>query len=158
GVEQRPIGSLVTKPHGETDETRELATLKGSARIAVVLRRLLWDRLSFEDVSIPFGRRLTVEVSAADQRELVDAVPARTFSYEAGRTAFRERLAGFIASRVLDPASMAGQDEALSAVRKTKEWSRLASKAWPKETPEGLVDKLFKNRARLARVAGDLLS
>ena len=46
GVEQRPIGSLVTEPHGEIDETRELATLKGSARIAVVLRRLLWDRLT----------------------------------------------------------------------------------------------------------------
>ena len=29
GVEQRPIGSLVTKPHGEIDETRELATLEG---------------------------------------------------------------------------------------------------------------------------------
>ena len=36
GVEQRPIGSLIAQPHGEVDETRELATLKGSARIAVV--------------------------------------------------------------------------------------------------------------------------
>ena len=44
GVEQRPIGSLVSKPHGEIDESRELATLKGSARIAVVMARLLWDR------------------------------------------------------------------------------------------------------------------
>src|SRR4051812_653370 len=50
GVEQRPIGSLVSKPHGEIDESRELATLKGSARIAVVMARLLWDRLVFEDV------------------------------------------------------------------------------------------------------------
>jgi DNA helicase IV len=63
-----------------------------------------------------------------------------------------------IASRVLDPASMAGQEEALTAVRKTKEYQRLASRAWPRETPEGLVERLFKNRARLARVAGDLLS
>ena len=44
-------------------------------------------------VSIPFSRRVTVDVTAAEQRELVDAVRARTFSYEAGRTAFRERLA-----------------------------------------------------------------
>src|SRR4051794_31195498 len=158
GVEQRPIGALVTKPHGETDESRELAVLKGSARIAVVMRRLLWDRLTFEDASIPVGRRSSVTVTAAEQRELVDAVRARTFSYEAGREAFRERLAGMIASRVLDPGSMVGQEEALKAVRKTREWGKLASRAWPKETPEGLVEKLFKNCARLERVAGDLLS
>src|SRR3954451_24514819 len=52
-VEQRPIGALVAKPHGEIDESRELATLKGSARIAVLLRRLLWDRLSYEGSAIP---------------------------------------------------------------------------------------------------------
>ena len=45
----------------------------------------------------------------------------------------------------------------ISAVRKTREYQKLASRAWPRETPEGLVEKLFKNRARLARVAGDLL-
>ena len=48
GVEQRPIGALVTRPHGEIDESRELAVLKGSARIAEVMRRLLWDRLNLE--------------------------------------------------------------------------------------------------------------
>ena len=46
----------------------------------------------------------------------------------------------------------------MSAVRKTKEYQRLATRAWPRETPEALVEKLFKNRARLTRVAGDLLS
>jgi len=158
GVEQRPIGALVTRPHGETDESRELAVLKGSARIAVVMRRLLWDRLRFEDAEIPVTRRRSLTVTADEQRSLVDAVRARTFSYEAGRTAFRERLAGTIASRVLDPASMVGQEEALTAVRKTREYQKLVSRAWPRETPEGLVEKLFKNRARLARVAGDVLS
>src|SRR4051794_5352279 len=107
GVEQRPIGSLVTKPHGESDETRELATLKGSARIAVVLRRLLWDRLTFEDVEIPVSRRRSVVVSAADQRSLVDAVRARTFSYQAGRAPFRERLAGADAPPGPDPPALA---------------------------------------------------
>ena len=63
GVEQRPIGSLVAKPHGEIDESRELATLKGSARIAVVMERLLWDRLVFEDVEIPVTRRRSVTVT-----------------------------------------------------------------------------------------------
>ncbi len=158
GVEQRPIGALITRPHGEVDETRELASLKGSARIAVIMERLLWDRLKLEGAEIPFGRRRVVEVTAEDLQGIVDAVRERTFSYEAGRERFRERLAGFVASRLLDRDSLAGQEEAMSAVRKTKEYQRLATKAWPRETPEGLVEKLFKNRARLTRVAGELLS
>jgi DNA helicase IV len=34
----------------------------------------------------------------------------------------------------------------------------MTTKAWPRETPEALVERLFKNRARLADAAGDLLS
>jgi DNA helicase IV len=158
GVEQRPIGALISQPHGEVDETRELATLKGSARIAVLMERLLWSRLSLEGGEIPFGRRKVVTVTPQDLRELVDSVRERTFSYEAGRERFRERLAGLVASRALERDSLAGSEEAISAVRKTKEYQRMASKSWPKETPEALVERLFKNRARLTEAAGDLLS
>ena len=156
-VEQRSIGSLVSEPHGETDETRELATLKGSARIAVVMHRLLWGRLTFEDIEIPVSRRVTVTVTADEQRELVASVRERTFSYEAGRERFRERLAGTLASRLLTQDSLASPDDTIKIIRKTKEYSRAVTKAWPKETPQGLVGKLFTNRARLEAVAGDLL-
>ncbi len=122
------------------------------------MERLLWNRLSLEGGEIPFGRLKIVTVTREDLQQIVAAVRERTFSYEAGRERFRERLAGFVASRVLDRDSLAGQEEAISAVRKTKEYQRLATKAWPRETPEALVEKLFKNRARLTRVAGDLLS
>jgi DNA helicase IV len=143
GVEQRPIGALIAKPHGEVDETRELAALKGSARMAVVLHRLLWDRLKLD--------------GDPELEQLVAAVRERTFSYEAGRERFRERLAGMLAARSLDARSLVSEEEAIGAVRKTREYQKLASRAWPRETPEGLVEKLYKNRARLERVAGDLL-
>jgi DNA helicase IV len=143
GVEQRPIGSLISKPHGEVDESRELAALKGSARMAVVLHRLLWDRLKLD--------------GDPELEELVAAVRERTFSYEVGRERFRERLAGMLAARTMDQRSLASVQEAISAVRKTREYQKLASRAWPRETPEGLVEKLYKNRARLERLAGDLL-
>jgi DNA helicase IV len=157
GVEQRPIGALVTKPHGETDESRELATLKGGARIATVLERLLWDRLHFEDIDVPVSRRVTATVTADEQRELVAAVRERAFSYATARERFRERLAGTFASRVLTSDSLASPDDAIKTIRKAKEYTRAVTKAWPKETPEGLVKKLFTNRERLERVAGDLL-
>jgi DNA helicase IV len=156
-VEQRAIGSLVSEPHGEADEPRELATLKGSARIAVILDRILWDRLTFEDIEIPVSRRVTAAISADEQRDLVAAVRERTFSYEAGRERFRERLAGTLASRMLTQDSLASPDDAIKVIRKTKEYGRAVTRAWPKETPEGLVKKLF-TRARLERLASDLLS
>src|SRR3954469_1615304 len=158
GVEQRPIGALISQPHGEVDETRELASLKGSARIATVMERLLWGRMSLEGGEIPFGRRKLVTVTPEDLEELVASVRERTFSYEAGRERFRERLAGLIAGRLLDRDSLAGQDEALSAVRKTKEYQRMTTKAWPRESPEALVERLFKHRARLKEAGRGLPS
>ena len=117
--------------------------MKGSARMAVVLHRLLWDRLKLD--------------GDPELEQLVAAVRERTFSYEAGRERFRERLAGMLAARALDARSLVSEEEAISAVRKTREYQKLATRAWPRETPEGLVEKLYKNRARLERVAGDLL-
>ncbi len=159
GVEQRPIGSLISQPHGEVDETRELASLKGSARIAVVMERLLWDRLSLEGGEIPFGRRKVVTVTREDLQEIVDVGARAHVQLRGGPRALpRAPRRPDRRSRVLDRDSLAGQEEAISAVRKTKEYQRMATKAWPRETPEALVERLFKNRARLAEAAGDLLS
>ena len=148
GVEQRPIGSLIAKPHGEVDETRELATLKGSARIAVVMERLLWGRLSLEGATIPFGRRREI-VGHARGPAGAGRRGARAHAQLRGRAASASASGspGMVASRLLDPDSLAGQDEALTAVRKTKEYQQLVDRAWPQETPEGLVEKLFKNRS-----------
>src|SRR5919202_1676387 len=57
GVEQRPIGALVSRAHRDATESRALAALKGSARMAVVLERLLWDRVAVpsEDQTFEFG-------------------------------------------------------------------------------------------------------
>ena len=43
-------------------------------------------------------------------------------------------------------------------MRQTKEYQRLANRCWPRQTPEALVAAVFKNRRRLAEVAGELLS
>ena len=48
-VEQREIDALISRPHREISESRELATLKGSGRMAVLLERLLWSRLREPD-------------------------------------------------------------------------------------------------------------
>ena len=66
-VEQREIDALISRPHREISESRELATLKGSGRMAEVLERLLWSRMREpeEDLVLRVGRGRVV-VTAAD--------------------------------------------------------------------------------------------
>jgi hypothetical protein len=47
--------------------------------------------------------------------------------------------------------------DVVTAVRKSKEYQRLANKAWPHVTPDRLVQTLYRNRRRLKEAAGDLL-
>jgi DNA helicase IV len=160
-VEQRPIDALVSGRPWASGESEELATLLGSGRMAVLLSRLLWERvvLPHEPVSIEVAR-VTVEVTPEEVTDLVAEAQGRR-TYQAGRERFRDRLADRVVTQVMerarggraaDPAAVA------SAVRQTKEYQRLANRCWPRQTPEALVASLFKNRRRLAAVAGDLLS
>jgi DNA helicase IV len=161
GVEQRPIGALISRAHRDAGESRELAALKGGARMAVVLERLLWDRLVLpgEDQTVELGRG-TVTLDRDELSELVAECRERTRSYQGARERFRELLAGRIAARATDGgrATFADHDELLTAVRKTRDYQRLATRMWPRETAEGLYARLFKNRKRLSAIAGDLLS
>ena len=161
GVEQRPIGALISRAHRDATERRELAALKGSARMAVVLERLLWDRLTLpaEAQAIQLGRG-TVTLEPAELSELVNESRRAARSYQGARERFRERLAGRVAARATDGgrATFADHDELLSTVRRTRDYQRLATRVWPHETGEGLYARLFKNRRRLVAVAGDVLS
>jgi hypothetical protein len=160
-VEQRAIDALVSGRPWASGESEEWATLLGSGRMAVLLRRLLWERVGApeEPVSMLVGR---VEVSAepGEVAELIDEARDRR-TYELGRERFRTRLADRLATQVVE-RSRGGRaldhDAVLSAVRGAKEYQRLVTRSWPRQTPEALVAALFKNRRRLAAAAGDLLA
>ncbi|MEA2380667.1 MAG: hypothetical protein QOH72_638 [Solirubrobacteraceae bacterium] len=161
-VEQREIDALISRPHREITEGRELATLKGSGRMATLLDRLLWSRITApaEDVVVRLGRG-RVTVTPALVAELQDAARERTRSFQSARMRFRDTLASRMAAdagRQTERGTVLSYDEVLSAVRKTTEYQRIANKAWPRVTPERLFADLFKNRKRLRELAGDLLS
>lgn len=160
-VEQRPIDALVSGRPWASGESEELATLLGSGRMAVLLSRLLWEKVVLpESVTEIEVARVTVAVTPEDVAELIAEAQGRR-TYQAGRERFRDRLADRVVTEVMerarggrsaDPAAVA------SAVRQTKEYQRLANRSWPRQTPEALVAAVFKNRRRLAAAAGDLLS
>jgi len=120
-VEQREIDALISRPHREISESRELATLKGSGRMAVVLERLLWSRLRTPEdeviVRVGNGR---ARIAAGDVIALQAAARERTRTYQAARMRFRdalaEQLAGSAGRPTVRGAPLSNED-IISAVR-----------------------------------------
>jgi AAA domain len=161
-VDQREIDALISRPHREIAEPRELATLKGSGRMALLLERLLWSRVAApeEDVRIPVGRG-RVTVAAADVASLLESARERTRTYDAGRARFRDGLANLVAAsagRLTERGSPLSSADIRTLARKASEYQRLVNGAWPRVTPERLFADLFRNRARLRALGGDLLT
>jgi hypothetical protein len=160
-VEQRAIDALVSGRPWASGESEDVATLLGSGRMAVLLRRLLWEKVGApeEPVEMVVGR-VEVVASPRDVAEIIDEARDRR-TYELGRERFRTRLADRLATQVVE-GSRAGRaldhDTVLSAVRGAKEYQRLVTRCWPRQTPEALVAALFKNRRRLAAAGGDMFS
>jgi DNA helicase IV len=161
-VEQREIDALISRPHQEVTESRELATIKGSGRMAVLLHRLLWSRIRApeEDVVLRVGNG-RARIGGGEVMALQAAARERTRSYQSARMRFRETLANQLAAGA-GPQSVRGTlvsyADTLTAVRQTSEFQRLAKRVWPRVTPERLFADLFTNRRRLRSLAGDLLA
>ncbi len=160
-VEQRPIDALVSRRPWAGGEDEARATLLGSGRMAVLLERLLWERVGppAEPATITVARA-EVSVAPAEVAEVIAEGRERR-TYQGGRERFRDRLADRVATRVMErsaTARAASPDEVGSAVRQTKEFQRLVDRAWPRQAPDALVAALFKNRRRLSAAADDLLS
>jgi DNA helicase IV len=160
-VEQRPIDALVSGRPWASGESEELATLLGSGRMAMLLSRLLWEKVVLPDEPVTMVvARVEVEATPDDVADLIADAQARP-TYQAGRERFRDRLADRLVTQVMHRARggrAAAPEAVASAVRQTKEYQRLANRCWPRQTPEALVASLFKNRRRLHAAAGDLLS
>src|SRR3954453_11068080 len=160
-VEQRAIDGLVSRRPWASGESEERATLLGSGRMAELLSRLLWARVGppAAPVSLSVGR-VSVSVTPSEGAAIIADARDRVRD-EGGRARFRERLADRLATAVIagarDSAS-ASPEAVTSAVRQTKEYQRLATRCWPRVTPEQLLAAAFKNRRRLAALAKGLLS
>ena len=161
-VEQRSIDALVSRRPWATGESEERATLLGSGRMAVLMARLLWERVGPPDerVELVVGRQ-AVGTAPDEVAELIAEARAARRTYQGGRERFRDRLADRLATQVMERArgtTLVSPEDVASAVRQTKEYQRLANRCWPRQTAEALVGALFKNRRRLAAAAGDLLA
>jgi DNA helicase IV len=162
-VEQREIDALISKRHEEVDESSALAMLKGSGRMALILERLLWQRVHLPEdrlFDVTVGA-MTVTATDAEVLSLVVSARESSRSYQAARLRFRGKLAELFAARAMEQSRrpvVVSITDVVTSVRKSKEYQRLGGKVWPHVTPERLVQALYQNRRRLKEAASDLVS
>jgi DNA helicase IV len=145
---------------GETDSPG-VARLKGDRRMAEVVRRAVFDRVTppTSDVRIrtSFG---PVILKAEEAAAVVSQARVRSARLTDGRTLIREQLVRLAwATHVArQTADVTKQYLFESDVRSSEEFKALVDKAWPTTTAAGALRRLYGNRPALARVAEGVLS
>ena len=133
------------------------ARVKGDARMAEVLRRALWARLSrpAEPIMLPRGSRRW-RVGTHELSGLVAELRDRGVRYGTGREMLAHRIAHVILTR-MEAAGESCDDRTHDAVRRTRQVRAAVDAIWPKADPVRLVRTLLGDAGELARAADGLL-
>jgi DNA helicase IV len=156
-VSQTTIGDLVAVTPVRGTDTDEVATIKGDARMAEVLRRALWAQVRTPEhaVVVVRGSRRW-RIGAYELAELVSELTSRGVRYASGR----ELLAHRIAHAVLTQMETAGEvtdDRTHDAVRRSAPVRACVDQVWPKMDARKLVYLVLSDPDAIKRFGDGLL-
>ncbi|MDQ3464456.1 MAG: AAA family ATPase [Actinomycetota bacterium] len=158
GVEQASIVELTASVPVRAEDTPEVATLKGDARMAEVLRRAVYGgiRKPTDSLAVPLaGRRY--RVSEQSLRRCVDDLRRSDVRYSAGR----ERLALAIAENARRQKEAGGgspTDAEMRRAARSDEVTAFLAEVWPAVDAPSLIASLLGTPAALARAARGILT
>jgi DNA helicase IV len=148
---------LATVPILGTD-SEATARLKGDSRMAAVLHRALWERISEPVHSIVLSRgSRRWRVSADQLTELVMELFERGVRYGTGRDMLSHRIAHVILSQ-MEAAGETCDDRTHAAVRRTAPVKAAVDAIWPKTDPARVVFGLLADKEAIARCSEGILS
>ncbi len=156
-VSQVSVADLLASVPVLGADSARTAQVKGSARMAQVLHRALWEQVIEppEPILLPRGSRRW-RVSAAEVADLTAELRHRGVRYGTGREMLGHRIAHVILTR-MEAAGETCDDRTHEAVRRTRQVRAAVDACWPKADPARLVLALLSDRALLARAADGLL-
>ncbi|TQM58334.1 HelD family protein [Humibacillus xanthopallidus] len=152
------IESLLDHGRVRAEEPPEVATLKGDARLALVLRRAVWSSLvpPTEALVVPRGVRKW-RVPAYEVRDIVDELAARGVRYSAARDLLPQRLAHHVLLE-MERAGDSPDDRVQDAVARSAAVKKYVSSVWPALDPQGVLHRLWSDPRALRAAAGDDLT
>ena len=139
------------------EDPAEVATLKGDARMAEVLRRAVWGHLEppTEGLVVPRGASRW-RIPAYQVEEIVEELRGRGVRYTAARAMFAQRLAHAVLVRMED-AGEAPDDRVQDAVARSRPVKAYVDACWPALAADRLVHRLLADRELLGDAADGLL-
>jgi DNA helicase IV len=148
---------LATVPIRAVDSER-IAGIKGDVRMAQVLRRALWERISepADPIMLARGSRRW-RVSVDRLAGLVGELRERGVRYGTGRDMLSHRIAHVILTQ-MEAAGETCDDRTHEAVRRTSQVKTTVNAIWPKADPVRVVFDLLGDPYALARSADGVLS
>ena len=152
-------GPGAAKPHRvRAEEPADVATLKGDARVAEVLRRALWSGIAAptESLVVPRGARRW-RLAAYEAEEVLASLRERGVRYAAARAMLPQALA----HRVLVQMELGGEspdDRVQDAVARSRPVKEYAAALWPQVDPARLVHAVLSDPALLAVAAEGVLT
>ncbi|HEY9524836.1 MAG TPA: AAA family ATPase, partial [Thermopolyspora sp.] len=151
-VDQTTMTDLLAGAGHGTPEDPAVATIKGDARMAMVLRRALWLHVSKPIEGLLYTRGASrYRVPDHEVRETVASLLGTT-RYGPGRAAFAQRLAHAVLVR-MEQRGEAPDDRVQDAVARSAPVRRLLDQVWPKVTPAQVLYRLFADAEFLAKAA-----
>jgi DNA helicase IV len=156
-VSQTTVSDLVATTPVRGTDTDEVATIKGDARMAEVLRRALWAQVRTPEHAVVVARgSRRWRVGAYELTDLVAELTTRGVRYASGR----ELLAHRIAHAVLTQMETAGEvtdDRTHDAVRRSAPVRACVDQIWPKMDARRLVFSVLSDPAAIKRFGDGLL-
>ena len=160
-AEQQTITSLVEASTGlqvKGTDPDDVASIKGDARMAEVVRRAIWGHLTdaAEMLVVPIGARQW-RVPAHEVAAAVQGLVDRGVRYEAGRAMVTQRLAHLVLLR-MEAAGITTDDRVQNQVARTKPVKEAAVALWPTVKAPALAHRLLTDANFLADCAEGVLT
>ena len=149
-VTQTTVADLVAATPIKGTDTDESATVKGDARMAVLLRNALWANIKAPADALVLSRgsrrlRLRADEIEALAAELRD----RGVRYGTGRDLLAHRIAHVLLTQ-LEAAGETCDDRTHDAVRRSAPVRKCVDEVWPKVDPKKLVFALLSDREQIS--------
>jgi len=156
-VSQLPVSELLAAVPVRGSDSDRAASIKGSAEMAGVLRRALWEQVSEPGAPVVLARGARRwRVSVPELADLTAKLRGRGVRYGTGRDLLSHRIAHLILTRT-EEAGETCDDRTHDAVRRSRPVRAAVDAVWPKADPVRLVLRLLSDPALLGRAAAGIL-
>jgi DNA helicase IV len=157
-VTQTTVADLVAATPIKGTDTDETATVKGDARMAVVLRNALWANIKAPKEALVLSRGTRRLRLRADEIEALAAeLRDRGVRYGTGRDLLAHRIAHVLLTQ-LEAAGETCDDRTHDAVRRSAPVRKCVDEVWPKADQKKLVFALLSNRDQISQNGFGFLS